>query len=331
MRATAKWSYALSCLLLLGACKSKPKPQNKKEAKMQPISAPDFNADSAYLYVQKQVEFGPRVPNTEPHYKCGDYLIQKLTQFGAKITIQSFGEEAFDGTVLQLRNIIASFYPKLKKRVLLGAHWDTRPFADKDSTNKSQPIDGANDGASGVGVLLEIARQIQQTQPKVGVDIILFDGEDFGAPLNYTGKILEKFYQQSDYCLGSKYWAENKHQPNYRAYCGILLDMVGAKNAKFYQEQHSLDYAPSVVKAVWDIANQKGYSDFFKYDRKSGIMDDHIYVNEIAKIPMINIIELEADQTFGWYHHTHADNMDIIDKNTLKAAGQTVLYYIFSL
>lgn len=293
------------------------------------VNAPQFAADSAYGYIQEQVDFGPRVPNSSAHQACGEYLVAKLKEFGAELKIQDYEANAFDGTKLYLKNIVGSFKLQEQKRILLAAHWDTRPFADKDSVRTNEPIDGANDGASGVGVLLEVARQIAADDTyDVGVDIIFFDGEDYGAPIND-----EKYNNvpYSGYCLGSQYWANNKHVPNYSAYYGILLDMVGGKQAKFYQEGLSMQAAPSVVKKVWDIGQRLGYSDFFIYQKSDGITDDHTFVNQIAKIPMIDIIEFDPsrDDYFGSYHHKHADNMDVIDKRTLKAIGQTVLQVIY--
>ncbi len=321
----------LSGLLLYSCSNSaeKPKQQTVKKEEVPLVAAPDFIADSAYSYIQQQVDFGPRVPNSKAHQECGNFLVSKLRSLGAEVSTQEYEADAFDGTKLYLKNIIASFNPSKTKRILLAAHWDTRPFADKDSVRTDEPIDGANDGGSGVGVLLEVARQlIANPTYNVGVDIIFFDGEDYGAPIN------ESKYNNvpySGYCLGSQYWANNKHKPNYSAFFGILLDMVGGKQAKFYQEGLSMQAAPSVVKKVWDLGHTLGYGDFFVFQKSDGITDDHIFVNQIAKIPMIDIIEFDPsrDDYFGPYHHKHADNMDIIEKRTLKAVGQTVLQVIY--
>jgi glutaminyl-peptide cyclotransferase len=300
----------------------------EEEAAM--VKAPAFNADSAYYFIERQVAFGPRVPNTPEHYKTGDWLIETLRSYGAEVQVQAFQMRAFDGKMLNLRNIIATINPNATKRVLLAAHWDTRPFADKDSKDQDKPIDGANDGGSGVGVLLEIARTIHaaEQKPGIGVDIILFDGEDYGRPDD------SKFpYMQDDWCLGSQYWSKNKHVPNYKANFGILLDMVGAENAKFAREGTSMQYARNIVDKVWRAGNKIGYSDYFKYINAPAITDDHYYVNTVAGIRMIDIIEYnmaDQDDYFGPYHHRHTDNMDIISKNTLKAVGQTVLHVLYN-
>ncbi|MFC6996000.1 M28 family peptidase [Rufibacter roseus] len=294
------------------------------------VNVPSFNADSAFQFVVKQVEFGPRVPNTQAHRAAGDYLIEKLKSYGGNVLVQSFKAKAYNGTMLNLRNIMGQFNPKASKRILLAAHWDTRHVADKDEQNPNQPIDGANDGASGVAVLLEIARQLQADplQGDVGVDIMFFDGEDYGQPDSS-----EDPYQPDSWCLGSQYWGQNLMPQGYRANYGILLDMVGAKNSRFFREETSRMYARDVVDKVWRAANQLGYSDYFVPQNSPGITDDHTYVIQHTNIRMIDIIAHDPsspDGYFGPYHHRHTDNIDIIDKNTLKAVGQTVLRVVYS-
>ncbi|NEM96902.1 M28 family peptidase [Pontibacter burrus] len=295
------------------------------------VTAPEFNADSAYRFVAKQVAFGPRVPNTPEHKATGDWIIAKLKELGADVQVQEFKMRAFDGTMLDLRNIIASYNPEAKTRIMLAAHWDTRPFADKDSHNTNKPIDGANDGGSGVAVLLEIARTINAAEqnPEVGVDLFFFDGEDYGQPDNSNLP-----YQDDTWCLGSQYWSRNMHKPNYKAKYGILLDMVGAQNARFAREGVSMQYARNVVNKVWKAGSQLGYSDYFQYVNAPSITDDHLYINTWAKIPMIDIVEYNMSSTdgdyFGDYHHRHSDSMAIISPKTLKAVGQTVLHVVYN-
>lgn len=311
--------------------KSRHEQESTSDLPEKPVIVPEFNADSAYTFIAKQIAFGPRVPNTPAHQACGDYLINKLKSYGMIVETQEFDAPAYDGKHLHLRNIIASYRPEAQKRIMLAAHWDTRPVADRDSVNTQQPIEGANDGGSGVGVLLEIARQLQQADSlNVGVDLFLFDGEDYGEPENYQSAVSES-QQKVWWCLGSQYWAKNKHKQNYIAYYGILLDMVGAKNATFYQEEVSRRNAGIVNKKVWDAAHKLGYGQYFIYQNSPEILDDHVYVNYEAGIPMIDIIEYEpgGEGYFASYHHTHADNMDIISRETLKAVGQTVLYAVY--
>ncbi len=326
------FSLALCGLLALVGCDSTEKSrQATVEVEKPTVQAPAFNADSAYRFVERQVEFGPRVPNTPAHYAAGDWLVGQLQGYGAEVKVQSFQMRAFDGKMLNLRNIVASFKPNAANRVLLAAHWDTRPFADKAETDQHKPIDGANDGGSGVGVLLEIARVLgtAELKPNVGVDIILFDGEDYGQPDDS-----EFPYQNDTWCLGAQYWSKNKHVPNYRAKYGILLDMVGAEGATFAREGNSLNYAKEIVDKVWKAGNSLGYSEHFQYVNAPAITDDHLYVNEWAGIRMIDIIEYNMVSSdgdyFGDYHHRHTDNMDVISRNTLKAVGQTVLHVLYN-
>ncbi len=316
--------------LLLESCKEKSKSAEStasEETKLAP--APVFNADSAYAFVQKQVDFGPRIPNSKAHRACGDWMVAKLKSYGFAVTEQTFTETAFDGTKLNARNIIGSINPDAAKRILLTAHWDTRPFADKDTVAqyKNKPFDGANDGGSGVGVLLEIARNLKaQPLPNVGIDIIFFDIEDWGEKEGMTPA-----QGRSNWALGSQYWAKNPHKPGYSAYYGILLDLVGAKGAQFPQESYSLQYAPSVVQNIWNTASRLGYNQYFLPVPGGGLTDDHVAVNEVAKIPMVDIVEMKVNnpKTFGDYHHTHQDNMEVIDKNVMKAVGQTVTQVLY--
>jgi len=315
------------------ACDSNKKPKEIVEEKHNPevlekIFVPDFNSDSAYTFVAKQVSFGPRVPNTKSHIACGNFLTKFFLSNSTWVTPQEFVSKSFDSKELKLKNIIASYNPKATKRIILASHWDTRPFADQDSKDIKTPSDGANDGASGVGILMEIARAINKAEkkPDVGIDFILFDGEDYGQPNFYDGP-----YQNDSWCLGSQHWSKNKHVANYTAYYGILLDMVGAKNATFAREGVSLENAPSVVDKVWQTGQRIGYGNYFINIQSPSITDDHTYVNKEAMIPMIDIIEFDTKgpNYFGAYWHTHNDNMNVIDKNTLKAVGQTLLEVVY--
>lgn len=321
----------IALLFICYSCGTNSKKENISQPKeTAKVKAPEFNADSAYQYIKSQVDFGPRVPNSKEHIACGDYLSEKLTSHGAQVINQRADVVAYDGTILKARNIIGSYKPENKKRVALFAHWDTRPWADNDKNeaNHHTPILGANDGASGVGVLLEIARQIQAKQPEIGIDIILFDAEDYGTPQFYNGN-----RNENSWCLGSQYWAQVPHVEGYNARFGILLDMVGGKNATFYKEGYSNQFAPSVVKKVWDTANQLGYGNFFINEKGAEITDDHLFVNRIAKLPSIDIVPFEIgneQSSFGSSWHTVDDNMDVIDKSTLKAVGQTVMEVIYN-
>mgnify|MGYP006079488975 FL=1 len=315
----------VSCLLL--SCSNEAPKKEKTDLTI--IEVPSFNADSAYNFIAEQVAFGPRVPNTSGHIACADYLISKLNSYCDTVIVQEAQLTAFDGNVLNSKNIIASFKPLRAKRIMLCAHWDTRPFADQDTENKNVAIEGANDGGSGVGVLLEIARQFFLKKPDIGVDIILFDSEDYGQPSESDYPRMEH-----SYCLGSQYWATHLHKSNYFAKLGILLDMVGGKNAVFTQELASTTFAPQVVKKVWNTAAKLGYGNTFLFQKTNLIIDDHLYINNLAqgRVPTIDIIEYNpaTESHFYEHWHTHQDKLENIDKNTLKAVGQTVLHVVYN-
>lgn len=325
MKSRGMWVIVILAVLTACGQGSNEVQQDVVQQEYRPV--PSFSADSAYAFIQKQVDFGPRVPNTPEHRQTGEWLQEKLASYGWEVIPQKFTAQSYDGKELQLTNIIASFQPELKKRIILAAHWDTRRIADKDTERIDEPIDGANDGGSGVGVLLEIARAISgaEEQLNVGIDIILFDGEDDGRPQHAPGGGDDSKW----WCLGSQHWSRTPHEAGYSAFYGILLDMVGATGARFYREGVSMQYASNIVQKVWKNGHHLGYSDFFQMRDSHAITDDHIPVNEIANIPMINIIDYSPDRGFGHYHHTHMDNMDIIDKHTLKVVGETVLFTIY--
>jgi hypothetical protein len=312
-------------IVLLTSCHQDAKPV---KIQTESVAVPSFSPDSAYNYIQKQVSFGPRIPNTLSHQNCASYLADKLKNYGADVIEQKAELRAFDGTILHAVNIIGSFNTHQKNRILLFAHWDTRPWSDHDPDPKNYrtPLDGANDGASGVGVLLEIARQIGIKSPTTGVDIIFFDAEDYGAPSGYQGDV------EDSWCLGTQYWAENPHQPGYKAKYGILLDMVGAPDATFMREQISEYYAPDVVNKIWNYAAGLGFEKYFINKQGGAVTDDHLYVNKLAGIPSIDIIHYSPQNKngFGDYWHTTNDNMSNIDKNTLFAVGTTLMKVIYN-
>ena len=313
-------------LITIISCNSNQEKATVKQPKIK-IEVPNFNSDSAYFFVERQVSFGPRVISSKAWDQCSKYLTNKLESYGAKVIVQQAPITTYDQKKHTLRNIIGSYSAEKNNRIALFAHWDSRHVADYDTINTSKPILGANDGGSGVGVLLEIARNINLKNPKIGVDIIFFDAEDYGQPEN------SKFPTMNDsWCLGSQYWSKNPHKQNYFAKYGILLDMVGGKDAEFWQEGISSYYASNIIKKVWDIAHNIGYSNFFIYKKSPQIMDDHYYVNTITGIPTIDIIEYDpfSKTNFNKHWHTHADNMNNVDRETLKAVGQTVMRVIYS-
>jgi len=308
------------------ACNSNQDKVVEKKPKVK-VEVPNFNSDSAYFFVEQQVNFGPRVISSKAWDNCSKYLTNKLESYNAKVIVQQAPITTYDQKNHTLRNIIGSYSPEKNNRIALFAHWDSRHVADYDTINTTQPILGANDGGSGVGVLLEIARNLDLKNPKIGVDIIFFDAEDYGQPENSKFPIMN-----DSWCLGSQYWSKNPHKQNYFAKYGILLDMVGGKDAEFWQESISSYYASNIIKKVWDVAHNIGYSNFFIYKNSPQIMDDHYYVNTVAGIPTIDIIEYDpfSKTNFNKHWHTHADNMNNVDRKTLKAVGQTVMNVIYS-
>lgn len=326
MAAVGKLNSVLSGMFLLLAisCQQQDNEKNKDITGSSPqispvkaaINVPVFNSDSAYSFIRQQVNFGPRVPGSKAHAACATYLENKLTQYAFETSVQQGTITAFDGKQFRIKNIIGSYNPSSNKRYLLCSHWDTRPFADQDTENPTRPNEGANDGASGVGVLLEMARLIDSLKPGIGIDIIFFDFEDYAK-------------ETEDFCLGSKYWSENPHVPGYNASFGVLLDMVGAPGATFLRDNTSEQYASHVLDIVWNTAAKLGYGNYFM-NTNAHVYDDHYYVNTIRGIPTIDIIHMNPNGGFGDYWHRHSDNMNSIDRSTLKAVGQTLLHVLLN-
>lgn len=287
---------------------------------------PAFSEDSAYRFVEEQLEFGPRNPGSEGHRQARAWMAGKLEEYAGegRVFAQDFTHKGYEGDTLELTNIIAAFNPKAGDRIMICAHWDTRPRADEDSTRSGLPIPGADDGASGVAVLLEMARLFSQTPPPIGVDIILFDGEDFG-----------KEGDLDEYFLGSRYWADNPPVKNYRPRFGILLDMVGGEQARFPKEKNSLRIAPALVNEIWSIAEEKGFSGLFIQQEGSAIADDHMVINRKLGIPTIDIIRHEPGSgsgniRFAPYWHTHDDDIDVISRQTLNAVGEVLAELVYN-
>mgnify|MGYP002732818889 CR=1 FL=1 len=318
--------FALMIPALLWACK-RPAVSAPAEVASAAQDAPRFDADSAYRYVARQVEFGPRVPGSGSHSQCAEWLAGELKSAGADtVVVQKAQMKAWDGKTLPISNIFAQYNRSAAERILLVAHWDTRPWADEDpdEANHSKPLPGANDGASGVGVLLEVARQLGKNAPAIGVDILLVDAEDYGC----TGGD-----DESSWCLGTQYWVENMpYADGLLPQQGILLDMVGGKGARFHREMISEQANRQLVDRVWAAAADAGFSSIFVNSRGTAVIDDHLFLSR-AGIPTIDIIEAVNAETgsFPAIWHTMADDMDSIDARTLGAVGQTVLNVIYNM
>ena len=318
-------------LSALCACGARSKSAQTAGGETATPCGPAFNADSAYSFCARQSEFGPRTMNSSAHDACGTWIAEKFRQYGMAVTEQKATLRGYDGTPLKSTNIIASYKPERTDRILLCAHWDSRPWADNDpdSANWRKPVVASNDGASGVAVMLEIARLIAGADSlAVGVDFVCFDAEDWGVP-----RWSDAEDDGNSWALGSQHWAANPHAADYKARFGILLDMVGGQGARFYREAFSMQYARDVVEKIWAAAGVVGYGSFFPAEDGGMVSDDHVPVNRTAGIPTVDIIPYYpqcAESSFGPTWHTLNDNMDFIDRTTLQAVGQTVVQVLYS-
>jgi hypothetical protein len=313
-------------ILLIFACGGK-KASEEEAADSGPIvkvkPAP-FSADSAYAFLKKQLDFGYRIPGTEAHKRCSEWLFATLKRYCDTVYLQKTTVQTWDKKTIPVYNIVGVFNPRASMRGLYASHWDSRRIADADPNpaKRNQPIAAANDGASGVAVLLELARQLKKQKPAHGIDIIFFDAEDWGNPGSE--------YPDS-YCLGSQYWGKTPHKPAYRANYGVLLDMVGGKNAMFAKEGYSEQNAGFVLNHTWAIAGELGYGNTFIGKQSGPITDDHYYVMKLNGTPMIDIIQHDPNRgTFAEYWHTHADNLESIDPATLQIVGNTISALVFN-
>ena len=305
----------LSLAVMLSSC-SKKSPQQQAEMLQSTthyptVPIPAFDADSAFDYLVKQVDFGPRSPNSTAHEQCLLYLQQEFSRYADTVQLENFNVPGYDGVLLHLTNIIVSFNMKATTRVLLSAHWDSRPRADHQPGGPvDKPIPGADDGASGVAVLLEMARDFKQSPPPVGVDIMLWDGEDYGkeGELDY-------------YCLGSKYWAATKpysYQPDF----AVNLDMIGQKDLRIEKEGYSVQYAPDVVNLIWNTAAEMNVPQFVD-SLGDTIYDDHIPLQN-AGIKAVDLIDFNYK-----YWHTLEDTPDKCSPQSLSSVGRVLLDVLY--
>ena len=308
------------CLSLTGCGTDSPKPETPQPsppAEKQMISIPEFSGTRAFEYLLKQTQFGPRNPNSPGHAACLIWLEQTMRQFADEVEVQRFKTQGYNET-LSLANVIGRFNPQATGRILLAAHWDTRPRAehDEDRSRRNDPILGANDGASGVAVLLEIASLMKSQPPEIGVDIILFDGEDYG----FEGDL-------SKYFLGSRHFADTK-PVDYNPRFGILLDMVGDTYLEIPKEINSLKYAPDILNIVWAKAKKLGYTQFLDEPGEE-INDDHLQLNMVG-IKTINIIDFNYPDPSHRYWHTHQDVPENCSPASLEAVGTVVTHVVYT-
>ena len=271
-----------------------------------------FDGEAAYRYAGVQVSFGPRIPGTPGWQKGGDWIVAQMRARADTVIEQRWTHKLSNGDSIPLRNILARFRPAATDRVLYLTHWDTRPVADNDPdpANRTKPILGANDGASGVGLFVALGDLLKKTPPNVGVDLLFVDGEDygtFGPP-------------DVDVLMGSTYFASHLPSPGYQPIFGVLFDMIGDKDLNIYQEQNSVARAPEVVTRVWQAASSLGYSQYFIPEPKYAVTDDHIPLLQ-AGLRVIDVIDIDYGPANHSYHHTLADTMDKISAKSLGIVG----------
>ena len=321
----------VACALLATACHrgSKGTTTVVQGVDYAAVEVPQFDADSAYHFVESQVAYGYRTPGSEGQRRCADYLVRQMRRWCDTVIVQDFPTTLWDGREVRGKNIIASIEgpegTPANKRVLLAAHWDSRLWADHDSdpANHRKPFDGANDGASGVGVLMELARAIASQPLDVAVDFIFFDVEDQGVP-DWADT-----YKEDSWCLGSQYWSRNPHVPYYTAVYGVLLDMVGTQKPRYTKEQISRTFAGNIMNKMWAVADAMGYGNIFVNKDTDPILDDHYYVNRLAGVPMIDVVQNNEGCSFFKHWHTMGDNMKHVDSKSLKIIGEVLLKMLY--
>lgn len=326
-----KFFFIAACLLALAGCKNNQEGRSDSNAASTStidytqVAIPAFDADSAFGFVAEQLAFGYRHPGTHGHARCAEYLVRTLGRFCDTVINQTFSTTLWDGQKVDGHNIIGSLRPELDKRVLIAAHWDSRQWADHDldTSNWHKPLLGANDGASGVGVILEMARVMAQMPPDVGVDFVLFDVEDQGIA-EWAGR-----YEDNTWCKGSQYWAKNPHRMFYTAQYGVLFDMVGTSEPRFTKEEISMGFAQGVMNKMWSCAAALGYGNIFVDDLTGAILDDHLYVNQLLRIPTIDLVQNSPNRSFCEQWHTVNDNISAVDKNTLAIVATVTLKMIY--
>jgi len=281
-----------------------------------PAAQTEFDGAMAIANVRKQTDFGPRVPGTPAHRAAGDWLIAELRMRADTVVVQEWTHTTADGKHLPMRNILARFRAADPKRVLYLAHWDSRPISDRatDPAQALLPVPGANDGGSGVAILLGVADALSKEAPPAGVDLLFVDGEDWGS-----------FDTMTDVLIGAHYFAEHLPEPGYAPLFGVLFDMVGDEHPVFEQEAHSLSRAPEVVQRVWTTAQRLGYGAAFTNREGISMTDDHVPLLDKG-LRVIDVIDLD----YPW-HHTPEDTADKVSQSALQLVGDVALTLIRDL
>ena len=313
---------------MLAGCKHKVEDGGKatvEEVDYKGVAIPEFSADSAYGYVKTQLAFGNRIPGSKGWRECSEWLVEQMRRYCDTVMVQDFSATLWDNSTVPGKNIVASINPKADKRILLAAHWDSRTWADHDANEALHrtPVPGANDGASGVALLMEMARVMKAMPPNAGVDFVFFDVEDQGAPE------WSEVYDEDTWCKGSQYWSRNRHVPYYTAVYGILFDMVGTQEPRFTREQISRNYAPGLVDKLWRAAHTMGYGDIFVDQNTDPILDDHYYVNRMTSIPMVDIVQNSGTTSFFPHWHTTTDDLQAVSGESLRIVGTVTMKVIY--
>ncbi|MBP5527659.1 MAG: M28 family peptidase [Bacteroidales bacterium] len=315
-----------ACLLLLAGCKHKQaQPPEVAAVDYTQVAVPDFCADSAYRYTADQLAFGNRIPGSKAWQRCADYLVAQMRRWCDTVIVQDFRAILWDNSTVPGKNIIASFNPQAPRRILLAAHWDSRRWADHDADVNLQhsPVPGANDGAAGVATLMEMARVMSAMPPSVGVDFIFFDVEDQGVA------DWSEVYDEHSWCKGSQYWADNRHIPYYTAVYGVLFDMIGTPEPRFTKEYISRQYAPGLTEKLWQCAAALGYGNIFVSQNTDPILDDHLYVNQMAGIPMVDIVQNSPTTSFFTHWHTTTDDLQSVNAEALRIVATVTMKTLY--
>jgi hypothetical protein len=322
-----RFVFIAACLLVLAGCKHKTPEEHPsiQSTDYSQVTIPAFSADSAFAYTEAQLAFGNRIPGSKAWEQCAAWLASQMSRFCDTVVVQDFRAVLWDGSAVPGKNIIASLRPQADKRILLAAHWDSRSWADHDpaDANHRSPVPGANDGASGVATLIEMARVMSLMPPSVGVDFIFFDVEDQGTPEWAAGG------EEDTWCKGSQHWSRNPHVPYYRAVYGILFDMIGTPHPRFTREEISRTFAPGLTAKLWNAAAALGHGGVFVPQDTDPILDDHYYVNRLANIPMVDIVQNSGTTSFFEHWHTVSDDLRSVNRDALATVATVVMKTLY--